>query len=153
MRALIFLLMSGLLIACTTEQDEAVTVVDPVIQPYLDDFVAEGELRQYNPAFPVRELSILLEPIDGAAVGQCQRYDGGTRTVVIDRAYWMRSNTTQREFLVFHELGHCILGRNHLDDALQNGHCVSIMSSGVGGCVNVYNATTRDRYLDELFAQ
>jgi len=52
--------------------------------------------------------------------------------------------------LVFHELGHCSLNLGHQEDKV-GGICQSIMRSGLGGCVDNYNATNRSDYLDDLF--
>jgi hypothetical protein len=54
--------------------------------------------------------------------------------------------------VVFHELGHCYLGRGHSEETHPNGVCKSIMRSGNGGCFDNYNSTTREAYLDELFS-
>jgi len=56
----------------------------------------------------------------------------------------------QKERLVFHELGHCVLNRSHLETVGTDGHCLSIMNSAQR-CSDNYNAQTREKYLDELF--
>jgi len=48
-------------------------------------------------------------------------------------------------------LGHCVLNREHLDDADNQGNCVSIMTSGTGSCHINYTIATRKNLLDELF--
>ena len=55
--------------------------------------------------------------------------------------------------IVFHELGHCVLVRDHLDDADSEGNCLSMMHSGLGDCEFRYNGSTRNVYLDELFSR
>ena len=42
---------------------------------------------------------------------------------------WTGTAIQNREALVFHELGHCLLGCNHRDDLLPNGADVSFMHS------------------------
>jgi hypothetical protein len=56
-----------------------------------------------------------------------------------------------KEYIVFHELGHCVLNRPHTEDSFSNGVCSSIMRSGNGGCYDYYNRFTRQYYVDELF--
>ena len=56
-----------------------------------------------------------------------------------------------REYIVFHELGHCERLRAHREDADEEGICVSIMASGTGECSDSYTAATREELLDELF--
>ena len=65
------------------------------------------------------------------------------------------------EVLIFHELGHCVLGRLHQNDYLPNGDPKSLMIqneldqyacvydlSGDNDCNNLFK---REYYLDELF--
>jgi hypothetical protein len=35
-------------------------------------------------------------------------------TVVVDKEYWGRLSDDERKLLIFHELGHCVLGRKHV---------------------------------------
>lgn len=73
------------------------------------------------------------------------------RDVVVDQSFWENSSHLSREFIVFHELGHCFLGRDHTEDCLDNRTYASLMRSGLGSCRDNYNFSTRDFYLDELF--
>lgn len=84
-------------------------------------------------------------------IGQCRSYSDGSKNVVIDTRYWNRMNDTEREYVVFHELGHCVLGRSHVDTKDQNGNCSSIMQSGEGDCESLYIESNRDELLEELF--
>ena len=49
--------------------------------------------------------------------------------------------------MIFHELGHCVLDREH-DDSYQGGKKSSLMHSSIGG--HVYKRY-EEEYLDELF--
>ena len=75
------------------------------------------------------------------------------RDVVIDQSFWRRANNLYREYIVFHELGHCYLFRDHYEACLANRTYASLMRSGNGDCRDNYNASTRSFYLDELFEQ
>ena len=97
-------------------------------------------------------ISASLTDIADDKVGQCLTYNNGSRQINIDKNYWKASDEMEREFLIFHELGHCFLSRTHLDERMINGTCVSIMSSGEGPCRKNYNSLTRAQYLDELFS-
>lgn len=88
--------------------------------------------------------------LNGSIVGQC-RISDGERSVTIDAVYWRSATLYEREMLVFHELGHCYLERDHDDGANRNGTCKSIMHSGLTNCRMSYNQLTRSSYLDELF--
>lgn len=89
---------------------------------------------------------------DGNVAGTCS-YGGfqNHRDVVIDQSFWDRASHLTREYIVFHELGHCFLFRDHLESCLANRTYASIMRSGtVTGCRDNYNLQTRGYYIDEL---
>lgn len=69
----------------------------------------------------------------------------------MDETFWNTTSDRGKEFVVFHELGHCFLLRNHLEDTFLGGTCTSIMRSGTGSCRDNYGRLTRETYLDELF--
>jgi hypothetical protein len=145
----LFFLVSG--ISCS--KDEAVDLfIDSSLQTYFDRFVEEGALRNVTVDFAASRVSGYIRLITAPnVIGECAHDDTKPNTVIIDRTYWNASGDLDREFLVFHELGHCVLNREHLDDADISGNCVSIMTSGTGTCHINYNQATRKELLDELF--
>lgn len=84
-------------------------------------------------------------------VGLCNHNVIDPNHIVLDGHFWSRSSILKKELIVFHELGHCYLLRGHNDLINENGTCSSIMRSGTGGCLDLYNTSNRDEYLDELF--
>lgn len=52
---------------------------------------------------------------------------GQTPIVTIDKTFWYSVSEDDRQEIIDHELGHCILGRVHKDDLLSNGIPSSIM--------------------------
>lgn len=137
--------------------------IDNELLPYVEVFFAEAISRGVE----VRKENLILE--FGAATdeicGQC--YDpknGGQRTIIIlhNASCWQDASTQNREALVFHELGHCLLGRNHRDDKLPNDAPASIMHSqnsgpyspciyDLGGDDSCNKTGRRNYYIDELF--
>lgn len=72
--------------------------------------------------------------------------------IEIDDTFWRRASSVAREYIVFHELGHCYLYREHLEDCFANRTWVSLMRSGtLTTCRDNYNSATRGYYIDELF--
>ncbi len=67
--------------------------------------------------------------------------------------YWLNASAMDKEFIVFHELGHCYLQREHLDTKDERGICTSIMSSGTSNCVRLYTNQNRSDLIDELFLE
>lgn len=139
-------------------QKEEVAVENYTIQeelaPYFERFREEGILRGTNVDFVAAQLSAVLEDIDEPNVsGQCYYNGDEPNRLVIDISFWNEASDLKKEFLIFHELGHCYLERSHLDTTGPDGTCSSIMHSGLSGCRNAYSSRTRSEYLDELFLQ
>lgn len=134
------------------KDDEFEYFVHSSLQQYFDRFVAEGASRGVILDFEALKISGHIRVITTQQViGQCAHNDDEPNTVIIDKLYWDSANDMEREFLVFHELGHCALNRGHLDSADNRGDCISIMTSGTGICRINYNVANRQDLLDELF--
>lgn len=127
--------------------------VDERLWLYFQEFESQATQRglsfDLNDFGTTGEISGIHE--DGVA-GTCQ-YGTHINHVTVDIDYWNRANNLQREFVIFHELGHCVLGRDHEEGAFNNGICISIMRSGLGDCNDAYINQNRDYFIDELFSQ
>ena len=139
-------------IGCEKDETEVVEV-DSRLQIYFDRFAEEGAIRGVTIDYNTVKISGKIEDItDGSKVaGQCQSNSARANTLIVDLGFWNQSSDIEKEFVIYHELGHCYLDRDHLDDSNDDGTCVSMMHSGTGSCTNVFNANTRSGYLDELF--
>ena len=128
--------------------------VDERLWPYFSNFEREAAERNIRVDLTLTNITGAIEEIheDGVA-GSCS-YGGRQRTndVTVDSEFWNRANVFYREYIVFHELGHCFLFRDHDDACLSNRTWESIMRSGTTRtCRDNYNSQTREYYLDELF--
>ena len=153
MRTLFYLFCVLLILNCTKEGATKIEV-DPEFQPFVDSFVAEAAKRGVDINFEETGLSLTFGEVPANANGVCTGLREGmssTHEIIIDRNRWKGDNEFEKERLIYHELGHCFLGRPHLNTTNTNGTCVSMMNSGESGCVNAYGRLTRARYLDELF--
>jgi hypothetical protein len=126
--------------------------IDSNLEVYFELFANEGLSRGVNIDYSVQRIEGYIENITGNIAGECHHDSAFPSKIIVDRQYWNRATTTEREFLVFHELGHCYLNREHLDTQNADGSCASIMHSGLTNCINAYSPSTRERYLDELFS-
>lgn len=140
----------SLLVSC--EQDEQFSVViDNELQVYFESFRFEGENRGLIIDLEDAQIQGNMQVIDDQGiVGQCIHDDVG-KSIVIDSEKWQSLDQLEKEFIVFHELGHCFLDRGHTDTRERSGACRSIMHSSTTVCQNIYNSRTRSDYLDELF--
>jgi len=135
--------------SCNKENDNEIAAE---LQVYFDNFVEEGTARGMEISLDDVDIGGYIENIEQrGTLGQCKSYSNGSGQVVIDEPYWNRVDETEREYLVFHELGHCLLDREHLDSKDVSGICTSIMQSGEGRCKGIYNLDNRQELLDELF--
>lgn len=149
-----WVMMVILSVLSCSKEDEAEYFVDGVLMPYFDLFGAEAAERGIQVDFSTAPVSGYIRVITTQQViGQCVHQEDQPNTVIVDKLYWDTATQLEREFLVFHELGHCVLNRGHLDDADQQGFCVSMMTSGTGLCQVRYTAVNREAMLDELFQQ
>ncbi len=121
--------------------------------PYFESFAMEGKLRGIEVDFTHSGITALFGEFSGTIAGQCTSDETGFREIRIDAGYWRTASQTEKEYVVFHELGHCYLGRSHIDTRDERGRCTSLMNSGLGVCRNAYSPSTRDDYLDELFTR
>lgn len=78
--------------------------IDPEFKPYIDLFESISG-RKVNMSVVLGDIPIMY---DGTCIGEYK--------IVIQRSYWFDPNTTynNKEEVILHELGHCILHRNHV---------------------------------------
>ena len=147
-----FLVSALLVVVSCGKDDEPQFLVDEPLQEYFDRFAVEGALRNVVIDYEVLKISGDIRIISTPnVIGQCIHTEKEPNTVIVDKFYWDTADDLEREFLVFHELGHCALGRGHLDDSDAHGDYVSMMTSGTGSCHINYTLATRETLLDELF--
>ncbi len=121
------------------------SVIDPAFQEYVDRFVTEADLR--NVKIDISKLKVTY--------GDTLKYYCGyglTNDVVIRSYCWENSSDINKEILLFHELGHAILGRMHDNTILPNGDFTTIMApNGFYSCYSEFTPEKRKYYLDILF--
>ena len=145
------LLLVLILLSCNKDEELEYGFVDGRLSPYFERFEQEASIRGVVTDLSPESIEAFIQNIfPGTVAGQCQRNDNRPSQIIIDETIWNESSDTEKEFLIFHELGHCILGRPHLDSAHTDGRCTSIMHSVSGVCRNEYESR-RSEYLDELF--
>ena len=132
--------------------------INPKFSDYLQRFENEAAARGHNFAPQTTGLIIEFANLSNSTAG-LTHYETPIR-IEIDRTYWSTIDTTagadlMKEDLLFHELGHGLLGRSHLNTTLDNGDWKSIMCGGtkVGDrSWNInYHGMRRKYYVDELF--
>lgn len=101
----------------------------------VDEFYLEAHRRECYP----KRMPIELAPLPEPAVGYCIPY----LTMIIDSKAFRDFEYHQKREVVFHELGHCVLYREHTDD--QNSLMTPKMHTEVALSANF------GKMVDELF--
>ena len=126
--------------------------VDEELWPYFAAYEEAAAERGLD--VDLRALRVIgrLRTIDeGSVAGECTFNPASPNVLRIDAETFSVVSERFREYIVFHELGHCERLRHHREDADADGWCVSIMASGTGECRDNYVSHTREHLLDELF--
>ena len=153
------LICSGILFLSSCKNSKEYSV-DSSFSDYLQRFVNEGASRgrMFNPQ--ATGLIIEFGNLSNNEAG-LTHYETPIR-IQIDKTYWDAISTSagadmMKEDLIFHELGHGLLGRDHLNSTLVNGDWKSIMCGGDkvnSRSWNInYRGMRRQYYLDELFKE
>jgi len=153
-----------LLLGCSSDNDfEPMYNIPDEFQEIVETFTAEASARGYD--FEINNLIITYD--DDLSINYCGTCNSNSSEENIQKIISINSskcwnNDFQKEALIFHELGHCLLGRIHEDALLPNGDPKSMMIKSnisvysacvyafgeVDGCNFVFKRTY---YLDELF--
>ena len=157
--ALIIFLISN----CSADEGfETVVEIPDVLRPFVDNFLREAEARGY-PAELTNLIIRFDDYLNGAVCGRCNsdRLSGNIQKIISIRTMPCWENEFEQEALIMHELGHCVLGRQHSRDTLPNGAPKSIMIpfdlTIYGPCIypigdkDCDKRYRREYYLDELF--
>lgn len=92
------------------------TNINPELQSYYEDYM--GIVNQYCTKDqynqPVR-LDIDFENLPDPEIGHCE-IRINSYYIKLDRSYWLESNEDARRQLMFHELSHCIIDKDHVND-------------------------------------
>lgn len=163
MKRLLILLMLTMILSCEDNQESTIYRIDEELLPYLETFLAEA--RSHGLQVEAKNLIMEFANDAGEICGECSNpKNSGQRKVTIVRnsLCWLDAPAQNREALVFHELGHCLLVRDHRDEKFPNGAVSSIMHSeyegpyspciyDLGGDKSCDKTERRGYYVDELF--
>lgn len=94
--------------------------VSKEFSPYVDNFVRASKIYSADTVVLSRLPSLKMafgntRKFDPKFVGVCQT---ATNNVIIDKPHWEKLNNQEKQALIDHELGHCLLGRAHRHKAL-----------------------------------
>lgn len=143
-----FLFSILLLTGCAPMKGFKALVQDAEITPYIQEF-EKRSTEYYNGGISAQGINYYFEDWGyNQIAGVCWR-KGSERRIIINTAYWKNYSHDTREILVFHELGHCALYRDHVEIKDKNGTPISIMFPSIISPYAYFGH--RDYYIEELF--
>lgn len=122
-------------------------IIPDEVEPFVNEFFQDAIRYGKNISLDDYVLNISFTNLNEAD-GRCH-FDGNK--ILIDSYFWNNASQYNKRWLIYHELGHCILDRRHDDSSFPNGECKSIMRGGFDCSENNVSELWWDYYLDELF--
>lgn len=109
------LALSIFLVGCNQQMNQSdprdISGIDPVFLPYVHLF--ESYLGRSIGDIPIQFVSL-----ENTTVGVCAMWNYQWREIKIDPNFWAHAyDDDERMSVIFHELGHCVLNRGHLNTA------------------------------------
>lgn len=154
MRHLSVMYLALFLMACWMKQPESSMEmeIDPRVAPYVTGFVKDASTfgMEIEPTSLIVRVGATNRPDE---IAYCLHGAGVPKIMISDTflTYYERNGLSgDIEQVVYHELGHCLLGRSHLDTSA-NGRPTSVMNTHHFSN-GVYNQN-RLAYLNELFTR
>ncbi len=145
--------LSVLAVGCGKGQEEEHTPVVDVgpFASYVTSF--EQDAAAHGASVKITDLKMQFGKvdIDGETGGRgvCEVATNMTPVITIDQTAWESSDEDERQELIYHELGHCVLNKTHEEGTNSIGIPASIMNPyKIDG--SIY-AQYRSFYLSKLF--
>lgn len=136
------LLLSLIITGCN--QFPPIAYQNPELMPVVNIVLTEGVKR--NKFYSIKDITIDFADLEESAVGVCETGVDNNK-IFIDKKYWI-DMPQDREQIMAHELGHCLLNLEH-NDLYKNNYPVSLMDSVIfSSSIFIQH---RDYYYDELF--
>ena len=105
-------------------------------KPYVDKFI---EIYKK----PMPPLIVTIGDLD-TGLAFCDRFDNGQKKIRIQKDSWETLCIAQKQAVIFHELGHCVLNRDHTEN-----ESISYMRTAISLC-DFYEENEFD-LINELF--
>lgn len=125
---------------------------NPGVGPEFKQFV---ELFEADYGMSIGNFPIVFGSQEGNVIGVCKKWSDGYRMIEIDPTYWNNMNISdaRRKALIYHELGHCILNRQHDDSYINSSTYGRIPKSIMNSYLmpQLSYSDLQPYYIDELF--
>lgn len=132
------------------------STTDERFSTYVSKFEDHAKIKTGNINFKVNDIPINFGDTENDQfVGVCFTYSDGKREILIKQEWWSVASQGAKESLIFHELGHCALDREHNEDELIAGDGKKIRASIMHPSIVSAQHYSKyyDGYVHELFTQ
>jgi hypothetical protein len=140
------IILSLFLIGCGKPK---ILSIEPKMQYLINNFEQKSKIL----GKPIKIDNLILEFKDTynneSILGQCG-IKNNTPKITIKKSYFEASNKALKEIIVFHELGHCLLNRDHLSGYDYGNHRLYSIMNAYEFNDEMYKLNY-DYYLKELF--
>jgi len=144
-------------ISCTDGNPLPTGKIDPEFTLYVDRFVQEAQLRNVTVdmgGFSITSKNDFIVDSGGRHCGETSGSLKGTAvTIVTNFDCWTNASEAAKEILIFHELGHALLKREHNSATFPNTNIYKSIMNYVtlSDLYTKYTPDKRKYYIDELF--
>jgi hypothetical protein len=132
------------------------TTSDPAFAEIIKDFEETGKVKLQNPNFTIGDVPVNFGNTENDDfVGVCFTYPDNSKEVIVKKQWWDNASLALRRTLINHELGHCVLNREHHNETKTNHRNIALKSSIMNQEINSYMGVGNyfEGYLHELFTQ
>lgn len=117
----------------------------------VDSFIAAAHQQHVNVDLSILHIT-LADHLPDRLLGICWGMGTSIPMIFLDKVLWEQSNDLKREQILWHEMGHCVLKREHNERMKWDGYPASIMypDSRLINDQNYYRKHKQE-YIQELF--
>lgn len=151
------IILSLLMVSCGEKPSSVPFSCDPSLLPYVEAFQSDSVAlkgRRQNLNGLKVTFSEPYKLMNRNFAGLCTFKTDGTKLIEIEPIYWTTLTETAKTALVYHELGHCVLLREHRTDTFHHethGNIYSSLMNPYSLVNEAFYRENKDFYTKELF--
>jgi hypothetical protein len=129
------------------------STTNSVFNSYIATYEAQGKAQLKTDNFNVGDIPINFgDTEDDKYDGVCFTYPNGDKEIIIKKSWWDKTSETQKELMIFHELGHCHLGRTHDEQVVNHeGRDIPVTIMNPTIPLSSWYNEYKDGYITEFF--
>lgn len=141
-----------LLISCGHQKDAPMSFISPTdeVEYLRTEFEMDG-LKYSGMIASTAHVNITFVPnLPYSWIGVCNSYPNGARHIQLRQDWWNSAPADSRRSLLYHELGHCALNREH-NNIMYRNRKLSVMNGIIVSGFDLKNLGLYHGYMSELF--